>query len=457
MDERRIRVLVVEPEPDLRDRIAGFLGPTHVILAARERAEMLARLHRETTDLVVLPVTRPHDTEAIEAAIGAAGDVSRYSPGTLVVMVGAELSPQRTMEAARAGVHDFVGDPSDPPMLELAIRRTLEHRRLQNQVRRLQDELARRSDLRSIKGTSQAISQVRLILTRLAGGTACVLVRGEPGTGKGLVCRVLHSISPRRDGPFVEFDGAAYPPTLVDAELFGSPPPAGRGLPPRPHGALVNASGGTLHLAEPASLPPRSQQRLLAAIRADGTGRAVGGGVRLASSSARDPRRDVKEGRLDRELFRALAEVTIELPSLRDRREDIPVLAEHFLENACREHRTARKRIARDALDCLTAHAWKGNVRELEETIESLVLLTRGDTIEARHLPGPLRDRRPSAAVSAAPLPDGGVVLSEQMAEFERTLLLNAIEKTGGRKKEAAAILGLNKDQMKYLCRKHNL
>ncbi len=459
MEERRVRLLVVDQEPGLGDLIGGFLGPSHVVVTARERAEMLARLHRETNDLVVLSVAGRPDAESLEEALRAAGDVSRFSPGTLVLMVGVNLPPERILEAARAGVHDFVGGSADPHQLELAIRRALEHRRLQSQVRRLQDELARRSDLRSIKGSSPAISQVRLTLTRLAGSTASVLVRGEPGTGKGLVCRALHATSPHRDGPFVAFNCAALPASLVDAELFGVPPPAGRHLPPSPRGALVRASGGTLHIAEPGSLPEESQGRLLEAVRSGRAGReaSVGNGVRLVSSMARDPHREVRDGRLDPALLRALAEVTIEIPPLRERREDIPVLAEYFLEQGCRDHRKPRKRIARDALDCLSEHLWKGNVRELEDTIEALVLLTHDESIEARHLPRPIRDRRPSASVAAVGIPDGGVVLSEQMAEFERTLLLSAIEKSGGRKKEAAALLGLNKDQMKYLCRKHNV
>jgi len=460
MEERRIRLLVVEPEPLLRNVIGGFLGSTHTVLGARERAEMLARLHRETIDLVVLPIRTPRDQAAIDEAIRAAADVFKFSPGTLVLMVGADLGPERLMEAARAGVHEFVGPTSDTRHLELVVRRVIEHRRLQVQVRRLQDELARRSDIRSIKGSSPATTQLRVTIQRVADSNASILVRGETGTGKGLVCRTIHAHSSRRERPLVVLNCDAFPSRLLEAELFGDAPMGSRRPGSRPRGAIVRADGGTLRINEPQSLPAATQDRLLRAVRPGeaakppGTARAD---VRLITSTMRDPRREMKDGRLVPALLRALSDVTIELLPLRERREDIPPLVEHFLEQASRTHGVNRKKITRGAIECLSAHPWRGNVRELESTVESLVLVTREGTIEARHLPKALRDRRPSSALSAMSIPDGGVVLSEQVAEFERALLLHAIEKAGGRRKEAAAILGINKDQLKYLCRKHNI
>ncbi|HET9480329.1 MAG TPA: sigma 54-interacting transcriptional regulator, partial [Candidatus Polarisedimenticolia bacterium] len=193
--------------------------------------------------------------------------------------------------------------------------------------------------------------------------------------------------------------------------------------------------------------------------------------IRLVTATNSDIMREVDEGRFRQDLFYRLNVVAIRLPPLRDRREDIPLLADHFLDRFCRENARPRKRLAADALKAVTAHEWKGNVRELEHAMESLVLLTDRDLITAGDLPLAIRsgvpaapDTRPDVQAGPAPgasdpepLPEAGIVLERQVAAFERNLLLSALHKAEGRRKEAAALLGLNKDQMKYLCRKYGL
>jgi DNA-binding NtrC family response regulator len=366
------------------------------------------------------------------------------------------------LRAAEAAVYDFVTKPIDFAWLEIIIRRALEHRHLEAEVRHLREELTRRYDFRNLKGNSPAMQTVRSAIQKVADSNATIMIRGDSGTGKELVARALHSNSSRRNGRFVALNCSALPEHLIEEELFGHERKAITGALVRREGRFEMADGGTLFLDEVGRLTAATQAKVLHVVKTHeferlGGNDSVHVDLRLITATDQDLENEVGEGRFRKDLYYRLNVVTIRIPPLRERREDIPLLADHFLDRFCQENNMPRKRLSPEALQCLMAHEWQGNVRELEHSIESLVLLSEESLISARDLPARLRGHSPVAAMAGAALPDSGIMLEKQIAELERSLIASALARTAGRKKEAAGLLGLNKDQMKYLCRKYNL
>ena len=462
MSERRARLLIVEDDAFLRRQIAALFSDRYEILQAENREEGLAQVRGGNIDLVLLDMRLPPDTESIDEGLRTVAEIGRLSPGTLTIAMSGDNDKDTILKAAAAGVHDFFTKPLDIAELEIIIRRALERRHLEVEIRRLREELTRRYDFRNLKGNSAPMQAIKNAIRKVADSTATIMVRGESGTGKELVARAIHFNSSRRDRPFIALNCSAFPEHLVEDELFGHEKGAYTGAVGRREGRFEMAHGGTLFLDEVGTLTTAIQAKLLRVLETREFERLGGKDtvrvdIRLVTATNQDLEKDVGEGRFRQDLYYRLNVVAIELPPLRERTDDIPLLAEHFLDRFCRENSMPRKHLSPDALDCFTAHDWRGNVRELEHTIESLVLLSEGGTITARDLPRALRDKTPAGTLAGVALPDSGIMLEKHVAEFERTLLANALEKSAGKKKEAAQQLGLNKDQMKYLCRKYNL
>ena len=458
----RACLLIVEDDQFLRRQIASFFADRYEILQAENREEGLARLRDGKVDVVLLDMRLPPRQDSIDEGLKTVAEIDRISPGTLTIAMSGDHDPETILRAARAGVYDFFTKPLEISELEIIVRRALERRRLDTEVRRLREELSRRYDFRNLKGNSPTMQKVKDTIRKVADSNATIMIRGESGTGKELVARAIHFNSGRRDGPFVALNCSAFPEHLVEDELFGHEKGAFTGAVARREGRFEMADGGTLFLDELGTLPPPIQAKLLRVIETRSFERLGGRDtvhvdIRLVTATNADIEKDVQEGRFRQDLYYRLNVVPLPLPTLRERPEDIPLLADHFLDRFCRENNARRKRFSQDALDGLMTHAWRGNVRELENTIESLVLLTDDDVIQARDLPQEVRSPVAAGRMEQVGLPDEGVQLEQQVAGYERALLLKALERTDGRKKEAGELLGLNRDQMKYLCRKYNL
>ena len=461
--DRRARLLIVEDDAFLRRQIASFFSDRYEILQAADREEGLGVLRGAEVDLLLLDMRLPPDTESIEEGLRTVAEVRKTSPGTLVIAMSGDQDRKTVLRAAEAGVYDFFTKPLDIQELEIIIRRALERRHLEVEVRRLREELTRRYDFRNLKGNSPPMQAVKNAIRKVADSNATIMIRGESGTGKELVARAIHFNSSRRDARFVALNCSALPEHLVEDELFGHEKGAFTGALSRREGRFEMADGGSLFLDEVGTLTPAIQAKLLRVLETREFERLGGKDtvkvdIRLVTATNQDLEKDVTAGRFRQDLYYRLNVVAIQLPPLRDRREDIPLLAEHFLDRFCGENNMPRKRLSPEALESIVAHEWKGNVRELEHSIESLVLLSDHDLITVQDLPADLRGVLPAAAPAAgAALPDSGILLEKHMADFERSLIATALARTAGKKKEAATLLGLNKDQMKYLCRKYNL
>ena len=458
-------LLFVEDDPELRRQMYLVFRKNCRVETAASRAEAHRLLSDRTLDpdVAVVDMHLPPDLASIEEGLATLREISALRPETVLIAMSGDENRDTVFQAVEAGVYDFFEKPIDTRELEIIVRRARERRRLVNENRNLRHELAREYHFENFIGTSSAMTAILETIKKVADSSATVLIQGESGTGKELVARALHANGRRRDGPFVGVNCSAIPETLVESELFGHEKGSFTGAVERRIGRFEQAHGGTLFLDELSTLTPSSQAKLLRVLETHEFER-VGGkdrvsvDIRLVAATNQDLESLVTRGEFREDLYYRVRVVALNLPPLRERREDIPAFVSHYLQSASSENGMVRKRMSPHALDELVQHRWKGNVRELRHVIESLVLLSDGDTIERSDLPPQIVGAGASGGLDALPaIPDEGFRLEEHLLRRERNLVKAALRKSDGVKTRAARLLGINKDRMKYLCRKHEL
>jgi DNA-binding NtrC family response regulator len=396
-------------------------------------ARAIQRLADEAFDVVLTDVVMGEVD-----GLAVLREAQRLHPRARVILMTAFGSLENAIAALREGAADYLTKPFKMAEVTVAVRRALDEVRLREENKRLRDEVGERYRLERMLGNSRAMKAVLEQVGEVAASGATVLLLGESGTGKELVARAIHWNGPRASGPFVPVNCAAIPDTLLESELFGHEKGAFTGATHRRRGLVAEADGGTLFLDEIAEMPLALQAKLLRVLQ-DRTVRPVGGreevavDVRVIGATNRDVQELVRAGRFREDLYYRLAVIPIRLPSLRERPEDIPLLAAHFVERAAT---TLGKRIDGfddEAMAWLTQHRWPGNVRELENVVERAVTLARGSTIVL----GDLKIEFASGvAPSAGPRPT--------LAELEREYIRRVLEETKGDKRAAARILGVS-------------
>jgi DNA-binding NtrC family response regulator len=374
------------------------------------------------------------------------------APGVPVVMMSAQATIDAAVKATRLGALDFVEKPVGLDRLLLTLRNALRLERLERENRELQsywrDELA-------LIGESEPMARLRRLVERAAPSDMPILVLGENGTGKELVARAVHELSPRSRQPFVKLNCAAIPAELVESELFGHEKGAFSGAHARHAGRFEQADGGTLFLDEIGDMPAAMQAKLLRVLQ-DGVVSRVGGSgetavdVRLISATNQDLDRLIGEGCFRDDLHYRINTLSLRTPPLRERPEDVPALAAHFLDAACRRNHWRPKRLAEDALAVLRSQPWKGNVRELRNTVERALILCEGDPIDAAELQAALP---PRPATSAGAVPQEGP-LREVLEAFEREVIQERLRRLGGHATNAAKSLGLERSHLYKKCQK---
>ena len=385
-------------------------------------------------------------------------ETKRRRPQTEVVILTAFGTINSAVEAVKKGATDYLTKPVDFDRLSAVLRRVVELRRLRAENRALRQQIAAERKSEELIGNSPAMSQVLETICTVAASDATVLIRGESGTGKELVARAIHRLSPRAGRPLVKVNCAAIPEALLEDELFGHERGAFTGAHAQRKGRFELAHGGTIFLDEIAEMSPALQAKLLRVLQEREFER-VGGSdtilvdVRVIASTNRDIEKAVREGNFREDLYYRVNVVPIHLPPLRERREDIPVLANHFLQRYAARNRKPIKALSRRALDKLIAYNWPGNVRELENCIERACVLATGEVLDADDLV-----LNPQLAGS-----DHDAIASQLIGEdfslegFERELIEASLRKTGGNQSRAAQLLGLSRRTLQYRIEKYGI
>jgi two-component system nitrogen regulation response regulator NtrX len=441
-------ILVVDDEADIRDLVAGILEDEgHRSRTAGSSDEALAAMQSRRPHLVFLDIwlqgSRLDGLQVLEI-------IKQDHPELPVVMISGHGNIETAVSAIKAGAYDFIEKPFKADRLVLVAERALEASRLKREVRDLR---ARSVQASRIAGRSVLTNQLRLTIERVAPTNARILVTGAPGSGKELAARTLHGLSTRADGPFVVVSAATITPDVMEAELFGVEAGEGRG---RRVGALEEAHGGTLYIDEITDMPRETQNRILRVLldqnfqRVGGTTR-VHVDVRIISSSSRDLPAEIAAGRFREDLFHRLSVVPIRVPSLAERREDVPELIEFFMDQISSATGLPKRRIADDAMAVLQSHDWPGNVRQLRNNVERLMILTGGD-VESEVT----ADMLPSEVGTLVPTTPGGaggeklmsLPLREAREIFEREYLLAQIARFSGNISRTAEFIGMERSAL---------
>jgi len=433
-------VLIVDDDPAIRELVREFLSDDETGVSEAENAEQaLSSIDARPPDLVLLDMRLPDmDGMDVLARLRASTDIP-------VVVVTADSSSSSTIRAIQAGAYDYLVKPLEPETVRHTVDRALEHRRLSDTVRVLEESMASRDARERIIGSSPGMQAVYKLIGRVAGTDAAVLIRGETGTGKELVAETIHQSSRRSKGPLVRVNCAALPETLLESELFGHEKGAFTGAVARRKGRFELADGGTIFLDEIGDLSANTQKRLLRVLQS-GRFERVGGSAtvatdaRLVAATNRDLEADVAEGRFREDLYYRLNVIRIDLPPLRERRDDIPALLAHFLDRYRPAPDAPPRKISQDAVTRLMAHDWPGNVRQLENAVLRAVVLASGPVIT----PDDLDLMTPAAAepsLDIEALVRDGVPLKQVLADVEKRMIAAALRQAGGNRSEAARVL----------------
>ena len=458
-----MRILVIDDEPGLRHTISLILREDgHEVEAAADGAAALGSLATADASLIVCDVRMP--------GIDGLTFLDRYRAAAgraLVVMMSAYGDDEAAVEAIRRGAYDYISKPFRADQLQLVIRKAIERENLRHEVARLSDELVALRGADGVVGHSAALREVVAVARKVARHPSTVLVTGESGTGKELIARLVHSSSPRAAAAFVAVTCAAIPEALLESELFGHTRGAFTGAAQDRRGLFEEANGGTLFLDEIGELPLALLVKLLRVLQ-EGEIRRVGDNasrtidVRLVAATSRDLEAEVAAGRFRADLYYRVNVVRLQLPALRERRDDIAELARHFAQAHAARLAMPAPAITADAMRALLEYNWPGNVRELENVIERALVLTDDARIDLPQLAPQVS--RVTEAAGTARSPNGthaptehDLSVKRRTESLERRLIAQALERTAGNRTRAAQLLDLSHRALLYKIREYGL
>jgi two-component system, NtrC family, response regulator PilR len=461
-DRRAPRILVVDDERSMRELMAIVLRREgYEVLLAENGRSAIDLLQREPVDLLISDIKMP-DVSGVEV-LRAAKAVDKDILG---IMITAFASTETAVEAMRLGACDYLSKPFDVDLLKMKVREKIEGRELRQENVLLKRTLGLTHQFSNIVGRSQAMLDVFKMIETIARTNSTILLTGESGTGKGLVAQAVHFHSLRRERPMVSLNCGALPETLLESELFGHMRGAFTGADGNKKGLLEVGERGTVFLDEIGEMTPAMQVKLLHVLQ-ERRFRRVGGleelhaDIRFIAATNQDLTKRVAEGRFREDLFYRINVIPIVLPPLRDRREDIPLVAEHFLAKYTELMGKQIAGISKDAMELLVRYAWPGNIRELENVIERAVALEATPMVLADSLTPAIRGRvaqQPAAAAPAAEaVPGPGFDLEAHVQEIERGYIAEALRRAGGVQVKAAELLGMSFRSFRYYAKKYNL
>jgi len=428
--ENKPRVLVADDEPDIRASLKMILEYEGIqMLGAASGPEALRLVREQEPDAVLLDIKMPH-VDGLEVL----AELSRDFPELPVVMISGHGTVATAVEATKLGAFDFMEKPLERDRVLLVLRNALDRRRLQETVREYRLSFEERYRL---VGESAPLRQIQETVARIAPTRASVLITGESGTGKELVARAIHSNSPRADQPFVKVNCAAIPEELIESELFGHVKGSFTGAVRDQVGKFVRADHGTIFLDEVGDMSLKTQAKVLRALQ-DGEVEPVGAAktlnvdVRVVAATNKNLPGEIEAGRFREDLYFRLNVVPLHLPPLRERREDIEALVRFFVESYCRENNYRRRTFSREALEALSRLPWRGNVRELRNAVERILILSQSDPIRVSDLPAglgmALGEPQQATPEGSLIIPHEGLGLQDFKDRAEREFLLARLE-----------------------------
>jgi DNA-binding NtrC family response regulator len=446
-------VLIVDDDRVLRRQLYWALEAEHTVVEAETRAEAAAQLQTGRVDVVLCDLHLPPDLDGITEGLAVIEAAHATRPTVPVVVITGSDNRQVALEAIRYGAYGFFEKPFNEAEVAHIVRQAARVRRLEQENQTLRSGLEARRGFARVLGSAPSLERVIRQARAVADTSATVLVTGENGTGKEVVARAIHEESTRSDRPFIAVSCAALPETLIESELFGHERGAFTNATQAKKGRFELADGGTLLLDEIGELSAAVQVKLLRVLQERaferlGSTKTINVDIRLIAASNRDLEREVAEGRFRSDLFFRLNVVPLTLPPLRDRREDITLLAAHFAAKAAEKHGRPQPELTPALYDALQEYDWPGNVRELENVIERLVVLTTGPRLGPEHLPEKMqRAVLPEAGAATA----GDTTLECAVMHLKRRLVRDALQHEGGNKVAAAKRLGISRSYLHRL------
>lgn len=441
-------IFIVDDNDSMRITLSILLkGAGHEVSEAKSGEEAIERLGKEAFDLVITDL-KMRKTDGLEVVKAARACI----PPAEVIVVTAYGSIETAVRAMKLGAFDFITKSFDTEEFLLIANRALERRSLLSEVKHLRKAVKSRYCLSNIICKSQEMKRVLDLIERVSRTDTTILICGETGVGKEMVARALHNNSHRCDAPFVAINCGAIPETLLESELFGHVKGAFTGAIANKAGLFEEANGGTIFLDEIGDMPTQTQVRLLRVlqemeIRRIGSNKTSKIDVRVISASNRDLRQLISEGRFREDLYYRLNTITVTIPPLRERREDILPLVEHFLKVHSERNGKAKPSISREALALLTSYYWPGNVRELEHVIENILILSDGETVQPLDLPATIKKDTGGGAVAEKP----------SLKELEKAYILECLRKKSWNRTAAARMMGIGRNTLWRKLRDYNI
>ena len=438
-------ILIVDDEPNIRSALEGILRDEgYGVSSVGSAEEALGWIQKSPPDLVLLDITFPG---VGMDGIAALDRMKKLMPDLEVVMISGYGSIEYAVSATKLGAYDFIEKPLSLERVNLAVRNALDKARLEKENLQLRQSLQRRYQ---IVGESAALKSIQQMIHAVAPTNGRVLIRGESGTGKELVARAIHFESVRREKPFVEVNCAAIPEDLIESELFGHEKGSFTGATAKRRGKFELADGGTLFLDEVGDMSLRTQAKVLRVLeeqrfeRVGGT-ESIGVDVRVLAASNKDLVQAIQDGKFREDLYYRLNVVPLYVPPLRERKDDVSLLVNHFLREFCREYGKREKVLSKEAMEFLKFQRWPGNVRELRNLIERLIIMVDSDRIELFDVESALG---PSVSTGTEGLPAEGDSLREAVDQFEKAFILDRLRKNNWNISHTSEKLGIERSNL---------
>ena len=442
-------VLIVDDEVGARESLRMILKTDYTVLLAKDGEEAILQIREHSPDVILLDIILP-DLDGLKLL----EKIKQKETDAIVIMITATKTVKTAVEAMKLGAYDYVTKPFDVDELRLIISRALSTQALEKEVRYLRKEIDKSFVFENIIGKSKAMKEIFGMVRQIADSKSTVLVMGESGTGKELISRAIHYNSNRKNYPFVTINCAAIPETLIESELFGHERGAFTNAIEKKLGRFEVAHQGTLFLDEIGELSLATQAKILRFLEEKefirvGGSKTIKVDVRLITATNRDLNQLLKKAAFREDLYYRINVVPIIIPPLRERKEDIPPLLDHFIKKYNEEGHKKVKGVSKEALELIMNYEWPGNVRELENSIERVIALTSNEYIQPDELPIPLTNISKTNGIRESIL-SGKVSFLEAEEEFEKGIILDALKKTNYIQSHAAEMLGISRRILKY-------